>query len=241
MSLNFPGCFHPLRAVVIALVCCAAVILLPGVFAADEYYTGYLGDVIDLHGYSYGGGSQVYLFMTGPGLPANGVTLTDTGLRADQGHFTIVPLDSSQQWSMKWDTSRIWNEIDPGTYLVYVTMEPVDYAHLGGSNSYKTLSVYLKDDSSRTGSSSVSYTLNPELHSSTETPTSATPLPSAKVSAPTVPTTPALEPTAQAPPTNPLTTARASATTRAPLPGLLPVLAVLVVAGLLLSRPARRG
>lgn len=240
MSLKFPGCFHPSRAAVIALVCCAAVILMPDALAADEYYTGYLGDTIDLHGYSYGGGSQVYLFMTGPGLPTNGVTLTDTGLRADQGHFTIVDLDSHQQWSMKWDTSRIWNDIDPGTYLVYVTTEPVDYAHLGGSSSYKTLSVYLKDDSSRTGSSSVSYTLNPELHSATATATSATPLPSAKVSAPTVPTTPVLEPTALAPPTNPLTTARAAATTQAPLPGILPVLAVLVVAGILLSRPARR-
>jgi Predicted solute binding protein len=241
MSLNYRGYTCPSRAAVIALLCCAAALLLPGALAADEYYTGYLGDTIDLHGYSYGGGSQVYLFMTGPGLPTNGVTLTDTGQRADQGQFTIVPLDSHQQWSMKWDTSRIWNDIDPGTYLVYVTMEPVDYAHLGGSNSYKTLSVYLKDDSSRTGSSSVSYTLNPELHSSTATATSATPLPSAKVSAPTVPTTPAQEPTAAAPPTNPLTTARAAATTKAPLPGLLSVLSLLVVAGILLSRPSRRG
>ena len=240
MSIRYRVCSSLVRPVLIVAVLFIAAMLLPGALAADEYYTGYLGDVIDLHGYSYGGGSQVYLFMTGPGLPTNGVTLTDAGQRADQGHFTIVDLDSSQQWSMKWDTSRIWNDIDPGTYLVYVTMEPVDYAHLGGSDSYKTLSVYLKDDSSRTGSSSVSYTLNPELHSSTETETIATPLPSAIVSAPTVPTTPAAEPTALISPTNPLTTSRTSSATPAPLPGVLTVIAVLVVAGILLCRPAHR-
>lgn len=226
------------RPVVIAAVLFAAALLLPGALAADEYYTGYLGDVIDLHGYSYGGGSQVYLFLTGPGLPTNGVTLTDVGQRADQGYFTIVDLDSNQQWSMKWDTSRIWNDIDPGTYLVYVTMEPVDYSHLGGSDSYKTLSVYLKDDSSRTGSSSTSYTLNPELHSSTETPATTTPLPSAKVSSPTVPTTPAPELTTAVPPTSPvLSSSRTPATTAAALPPVIPMLAViLAAAGVLLCR-----
>ena len=45
---------------------------------------------------------------------------------------------------MKWNTQRIHNEIDPGTYTVYVVNEPVDKAHLG-SSSYQTLSVYLKD------------------------------------------------------------------------------------------------
>ncbi len=142
------------------LTCILSSLLVTGACAAYEYYTGYLGDVIDLHGYSYAGGDQVYLFMTGPGLPANGVTLTDVSQRADQGQFTIVPLDSSQHWSMKWDTSRIWNEIDPGTYLVYVTTEPVDKSHLGGSNTYQTLSVYLKDAGSIAVADKSSYSLN---------------------------------------------------------------------------------
>ncbi|MDD1702899.1 MAG: hypothetical protein LUQ31_07985 [Methanoregula sp.] len=189
------------------LICLVSCLLIPGVFAADEYYTGYLGDTIDLHGYSYRGG-EVYLFMTGPGLPTNGVTLTDVTQRADQGQFTMVDVDSSYQWSMKWDTSRIWNEIDPGTYIVYVTTEPVDFSNLGGSSTYKTLSVYLKDSGSRTDTSGgTSYTLKPEEHISTIVPTTvtttvitpnvsqSTPLPSVTLTTPettatsTVPTT----------------------------------------------------
>ena len=93
--------------------------ILP-VSAADANIEAELGDTLNLHGVSYTGGS-VYLFMTGPGLPENGVTLTDVSQRADQGKFTQVDLDGSQEWSFRWDTSRIENEINAGTYLVYVT------------------------------------------------------------------------------------------------------------------------
>ncbi len=139
--------------------------------AADAYYEGYLGDVIDLHGVSYTG-TQVFLFFTGPGLPENGVTLKDTSQRSDQGHFTIADLDSSQQWSIKWDTQRLKSQIDPGTYTVYVTTEPADLAHLGGTNTYKTLEVYLQDTHAPQGESgSGTYALNPEKHVSSPMPT----------------------------------------------------------------------
>lgn len=163
------------RRIFLIVFCILVCYLTPGVLAADAYYTGYLGDVIDLHGYSYRGG-EVYLFMTGPGLPANGVTLTDVTQRADQGHFTMIDVDSDYQWYFKWDTSRIWNEIDPGTYLVYVTTEPVDYSNLGGSSTYQTLSVYLKDAGQNTGiSSGGSYTLRPVAQDTTMTTTTNTP------------------------------------------------------------------
>ena len=141
------------------------------VAAADIEMEGYLGETITLHGVSYIGNS-VYLFLTGPGLPENGVTLTNTDLRADQGQFTVVGLDDNQEWTYVWKTSRIANEIDPGTYIVYVTNEPVDKAHLGGTSSYKTLSVFLKDSGTSKVSidSGQSYTLNPEEHVSTPRP-----------------------------------------------------------------------
>ena len=60
--------------------------------------------------------------MTGPGLPDDGVTLTDTTKLASQGQFTMIDVDSSQQWSFTWDTSRIEDSINPGTYTVYVVM-----------------------------------------------------------------------------------------------------------------------
>jgi hypothetical protein len=173
--------------------------LIPAAAAADIEMEGYLGETITLHGVSYVGDS-VYLFLTGPGLPENGVTLTNTDLHADQGQFTVVPLDDNQEWTYTWKTSRIANEIDPGTYIVYVTNEPVDKAHLGGSSSYKTLSVFLKDS----GASKVSidagkaYTLKPEEHVSTPrpapsmnitTPIVTTPLPTTAIPAIPVQTT----------------------------------------------------
>ncbi|MEI7858008.1 MAG: hypothetical protein WCH85_10965, partial [Methanomicrobiales archaeon] len=113
--------------------------------------------------------------MTGPGLPENGVTLTDVTQRADQGKFTQIDLDRNQEWSYRWNTARIENEINAGTYLVYVTNEPVDKANLGGSNSYKTLEVYFTESTTSRVSSSggITYTLNPEMHSSVSVPTLA--------------------------------------------------------------------
>ena len=100
---------------------------------ADVSIEGVMGETIAFHGFSYVGDS-VYLFLTGPGLPENGVTLTDISQRADQGHFTIVSVDDDQEWTYLWKTSRIDSEIDPGTYIVYVTNKPSDLSHLGGSS-----------------------------------------------------------------------------------------------------------
>jgi hypothetical protein len=204
------------RFVFFLVVCIALVV--PAVSGADETIETYLGDTLTLHGTSYVG-DQVYLFMTGPGLPVNGVTLTDVSQRADQGHFTIVDVDNDQQWSMRWDTSRIDSRIDPGTYIVYVTTEPVDYSHLGGTSSYKTLSVYLKDPgtSSKVSiSGSGSYTLNPELHSSTASPTLILTPP------PTIPTTVATETLMRT-----LTTPTPLPTTKARTGPLAPLIAII--------------
>jgi hypothetical protein len=165
------------------------------VAGADANIEAELGDTLNLHGVSYTG-SSVYLFMTGPGLPVNGVTLTDVSQRADQGKFTTIDLDSNQEWSYRWDTSRIMNEIKYGTYLVYVSNEPADKSQLGGTNTYKTLEVYFTESTTSRVSSSGSgttYTLNPEMHSSVEVPkiaiTSPTPTPTPLTTPPTpVPT-----------------------------------------------------
>ena len=191
--------------------------ILP-VSAADANIEAELGDTLNLHGVSYTS-SSVYLFMTGPGLPENGVTLTDVTQRADRGKFTQIDLDSKQEWAYRWNTARIENEIDAGTYLVYVTNEPVDKAHLGGSSSYKTLEVYLKESTNSRVSvgSGATYTLNPEMHSSVQVPTLA-------ITSPT-PTSKPLTTTPTAAPVTPLPT------TKAPLPPAPVFLAVLLGAG----------
>lgn len=152
-----------LAGIVVVLICFSCSFLITAAAGADVSMEGVMGDTITFHGFSYVGDS-VYLFLTGPGLPENGVTLTDTSRRADQGHFTVVNVDENQEWTYIWKTSRIDSEIDPGTYTVYVTNKPVDRSHLGDEKSYKTFSVFLKDS----GVSKVSisaqhvYTRNPE-------------------------------------------------------------------------------
>jgi len=127
------------------IVCLCTGLLVTAVsgYGYSNDYEGYLGETIALHGASYNS-AQIYLFMTGPGLPENGVPLMDTSKRADQGDFTMVDVGSDQQWSYKWDTSRLENQIDPGTYIVYAVNAPADKSSLTG-HSYQTLSVYLKD------------------------------------------------------------------------------------------------
>lgn len=191
--------------------------ILP-VSAADANIEAELGDTLTLHGISYKG-SSVYLFMTGPGLPENGVSLTDVSQRADQGNFNRIDLDSNQEWSFRWNTARIENEIEHGTYIVYVTNEPVDKANLGGSDSYKTLQVdFKKSTTSRVSISSGStYTLKPEMHASVEVPTFIITSPTPTPAPVTTPPTPA--------PTTPLPTTKAS------FPPALVFLGVLLGAG----------
>ncbi|WAC05960.1 MAG: hypothetical protein OS112_04830 [Methanoregula sp.] len=69
--------------------CLCLVLLITPVSAADSEIEAYLGDTITISGVSYIS-DQVYLFLTGPGIPENGVMLTQISQRADQGHFTVV-------------------------------------------------------------------------------------------------------------------------------------------------------
>lgn len=208
------------RYTALLLACVLTATMVLPVSAADASIEAELGDTLNLHGVSYTGNS-VWLFMTGPGLPANGVTLTDISQRADQGKFTQVDLDSNQQWTYRWRTDRIENEIDPGTYLVYVTNEPVDKANLGSTSSYKTLEVFFKESTTQRVSvnSGTSYTLNPEMHSSVQAPTLA-------ITSPTPTPAPVTSP-----PTSVSTTTPLPATTKAPLPPVTTLLAVSLCAG----------
>jgi hypothetical protein len=204
-----------------------ALFVLP-VSAADAEIDTYLGDTVTISGVSYVS-DRVYLFLTGPGLPDNGVTLTDTSQKAEDGKFTIVDAGSDQSWSFRWDTSRISQAIDPGVYLVYVTTEPVDKAHLGGTDTYKTLDVWLKDPhtSGVSVSAGASYTLNPEKHSSSSSDVPTFVFTSA-------PTTPAPVPTNAV--TTVATAVPTTAPTKAPSLPAIPLLAVLVCGALCIMR-----
>jgi hypothetical protein len=120
------------------LVIISCLVFITCVSASGEI-TAYLGDEIPLSGYSYGS-SMVYLFLTGPNLPVNGVALTDVTARADQGHFTQVSVDSDDHWEYPWDTKAIG--LDAGTYTVWVVNRPLDRSQLAKAD-YSTISLRL--------------------------------------------------------------------------------------------------
>ena len=101
----------------------------------------YLGDTIPLSGNSYGS-QTVYLFLTGPNLPANGVALNNVNTRADEGYFTQVSVDSNDHWTYKWGTNAIGGSLDAGTYTIWVVNGPNDRSHLSTAD-YGTISVTL--------------------------------------------------------------------------------------------------
>lgn len=109
--------------------------------SASVGIVAYQGDIISLQGYSYGN-PTVYLFLTGPNLPVNGVTLNDITARTDEGHFTEVSVDDNDHWVYKWGTNTMNGRLDAGTYTVWVVNGPNDRSRLNGAE-YSTISITL--------------------------------------------------------------------------------------------------
>jgi hypothetical protein len=116
-------------------------ILVTGASAAGTK-TAYLGDMVMLSG-SSPGSDIVYLFMTGPNLPSNGVALNNINRRTDMGGFTTADVDPDGRWTYKWYTNQLGGKIDAGTYTVWVTDRQVDRSHLSGSD-YVSIPVLLQ-------------------------------------------------------------------------------------------------
>ncbi len=117
------------------------VFVLTGAAAANGSIQTYLGDTVPLSGYGYTS-STVYLFLTGPNLPADGVALDNIYSRADQGGFTEVSVDSNDHWKYDWDTGSIGGRLDAGTYTVWAVDGPNDLSNLNQAQ-YSTISVTL--------------------------------------------------------------------------------------------------
>jgi hypothetical protein len=117
------------------------VFVLTGAAAANGSIQTYLGDTVPLSGYCYTS-STVYLFLTGPNLPADGVALDNIYSRADQGGFTEVSVDSNDHWKYDWDTGSLGGRLDAGTYTVWAVDGPNDLSNLNQAQ-YSTISVAL--------------------------------------------------------------------------------------------------
>jgi hypothetical protein len=122
------------------LIIIGCLVLTTCVSASGEI-TAYIGDTITLQGYSYGG-PAVYLFLTGPNLPVNGVALNDITARADERHFTEVSVDDNDHWEYTWGTNAIGGRLDAGTYTVWVVNSPNDRSMLAKAD-YSTISIRL--------------------------------------------------------------------------------------------------
>jgi hypothetical protein len=119
--------------------------VLVGAAAASGSMQSYLGNTIKLSGYCYSS-STVYLFLTGPNLPTNGVALDNIYRRADQGGFTEVSVDDHDRWEYNWGTNSLGGGLDAGTYTVWAVNSPNDRSHLG-ETEYSTISVSLGNPS----------------------------------------------------------------------------------------------
>jgi hypothetical protein len=119
--------------------------VLAGAAAASGSIQSYLGDTVKLSGYCYDS-QTVYLFLTGPNLPVNGVALDNINNRADQGGFTEVSVDSNNHWEYDWGTNSLGGRLDSGTYTVWVVDSPSDLSQLDDAE-YSTISVSLGNPS----------------------------------------------------------------------------------------------
>ena len=112
--------------------------LVPGVFGITVPF----GDQVPLSGIAPGA-DTVYLFLTGPNLPSNGVRLDDVTAEVVSGvpsTFTQAQV-SNGQWQYTWYTGSA-GALDVGTYTVYVSTTPVGRNDLAGA-VYSTISITL--------------------------------------------------------------------------------------------------
>lgn len=140
MKVNAPHCLPSGR---IRTICAGLVLFflfVSSVAAAGTIQT-YMGDTVRLSGYSYSS-QTVYLFLTGPNLPADGVALDNVNFPTDNGGFTPVSVDSNNHWEYDWGTGSLLGRLDAGTYTVWVVDSATTLPNLYNAE-YSTISVVL--------------------------------------------------------------------------------------------------
>jgi hypothetical protein len=131
----------PVKNALATAVLMAGILFLAGSAAAYSGIQTAMGDEVTISGYATSG-PYVYLFLTGPNLPGNGVALHDVTKRADQGGFTRVSVDGDDHWTYTWHTGSINGKLDEGTYTVWVVSSANDRSRLATAD-YRTISVTL--------------------------------------------------------------------------------------------------
>jgi hypothetical protein len=116
----------------------AFVFLLLAVVAAGhataEVRNATIGEAVPLSG-TAPGYDMVYLFMTGPGVPANGARMDNSNLpvvSGDPDTFTQVPVAGDSSWSYTWQTGKVSGGLAAGLYTVYAATQPAAKNALAG-------------------------------------------------------------------------------------------------------------
>jgi PGF-CTERM protein len=107
--------------------------------------TYYLGETIKLTGTNTDS-QEVYLYVVGPNLATNGVSLADITVACVDGNINTykqVDVNTDNTWSYKWDTSQLTATLDAGTYTIYAAAEPQKKDNLTNTQ-YATAAVVLK-------------------------------------------------------------------------------------------------
>jgi hypothetical protein len=102
-----------------------------------------IGNRVDLKGSAVSADS-VYLFVTGPGLPSDGVRLDLMQVpvvTGDPESFTVTDV-SNDRWAYSWNTARQGFSLKEGIYTVYAAKKPVGKSSVS-SAVYGTISVSL--------------------------------------------------------------------------------------------------
>lgn len=130
------GSWYCIVCLLIALVICSG-------YSQAADINEKIGNRIDLKGTALSADS-IYLFVTGPGLPVNGVRL-DTMLipvvTGDPESFTVTDVNFDR-WAYSWNTARQGFSLKEGIYTVYAAKKPVGKSRVDNA-VYGTISVSL--------------------------------------------------------------------------------------------------
>lgn len=102
-----------------------------------------IGNHVDMKGTAVSADS-IYLFVTGPGLPSDGVRLDNMKVPVITGEpasFTVTDV-SNDRWAFTWNTARQGFSLKEGIYTVYAAKKPVGKSSVS-SAVYGTISVSL--------------------------------------------------------------------------------------------------
>ena len=114
----------------------------------------YMGQEVKLTGTNTDS-DTTYLFLTGPNLNSNGISLDGSG------QFTSVSVKTDTTWSYTWDTGS--SGLDTGVYTIYAVSTRSDKGQLSGTQ-YATISIQLMQPSLSVDSTTISAAKGDYVH-----------------------------------------------------------------------------